>query len=79
MYTALREHPIGHYFRNSLFVARLGDPAESADLLAGRLQLRQVPLSGRNLLFGTVLATMMIPLASMIIPLFIVVKRSGLG
>ncbi len=32
---------------------------------------------GRNLLFGMVLATMMIPLASMIIPLFIVVRDLG--
>ena len=59
---------------------RLRDPPQPADLLAGRLQLRQVPtIRAANLLFGVVLATMMIPLASMIIPLFMVVRDLRLG
>ena len=73
----LREHPIGHYFRNSLFV---GVCVTCLNLLTCSLagySFAKFRYPGRNLLFGIVLATMMIPLASMIIPLFMVVKSFG--
>ncbi len=75
--TPLREHPIGHYFRNSLFV---GVCVTALNLLTCSLagySFAKFRYPGRNLLFGIVLATMMIPLASMIIPLFMVVQSFG--
>lgn len=75
--TPLREHPIGHYFRNSLFV---GVCVTLLNLLTCSLagySFAKFAYPFRNLMFGVVLATMMIPLASMIIPLFMVVKSLG--
>lgn len=73
----LREHPIGHYFRNSLFV---GVSVTLLNLLTCSLagySFAKFKYLGRDLMFGVVLATMMVPLASMIIPLFMVVKSLG--
>ena len=75
--TPLREHPIGHYFRNSLFV---GVSVTLLNLLTCSLagySFAKFTYFGRDLMFGLVLATMMVPLASMIIPLFMVVKSLG--
>ena len=73
----LREHPIGHYFRNSLFV---GVSVTLLNLLTCSLagySFAKFTYFGRDLMFGLVLATMMVPLASMIVPLFMVVKSLG--
>jgi ABC-type glycerol-3-phosphate transport system permease component len=75
--TPLREHPIGRYFRNSLIV---GFSVTLLNLLTCSLagySFAKFKYLGRDLLFGIVLATMMVPLASMIIPLFILVKNLG--
>jgi ABC-type glycerol-3-phosphate transport system permease component len=75
--TPVHEHPIGRYFRNSLFV---GVCVTLLNLLTCSLagySFAKFRYPGRDLLFGVVLATMMIPLASMIIPLFILVKDLG--
>jgi multiple sugar transport system permease protein len=75
--TPLREHPIGRYFRNSLIV---GFSVTLLNLLTCSLagySFAKFKYLGRDLLFGVVLATMMVPLASMIIPLFILVKNLG--
>jgi multiple sugar transport system permease protein len=75
--TPLREHPIGHYFRNSLFV---GVCVTLLNLLTCSLagySFAKFSYLGRDLLFGIVLATMTVPLASMIIPLFMIVKDLG--
>jgi ABC-type glycerol-3-phosphate transport system permease component len=75
--TAIREHPIGHYFRNSLFVAICVTLLNLFTCSLAGYSFAKFSYLGRNLLFGIVLATMMIPLASMIIPLFIVVRNLG--
>lgn len=75
--TALAEHPIGHYFRNSLIV---GVSVTALNLLTCSLagySFAKFTYRGRDVLFGVVLATMMIPLASMIIPLYLVVRDLG--
>jgi ABC-type glycerol-3-phosphate transport system permease component len=75
--TALQEHPIAHYFRNSLIV---GVAVTALNLLTCSLagySFAKFTYRGRDLLFGVVLATMMIPLASMIIPLYLVVRDLG--
>ena len=75
--TPLREHPIAHYFRNSLFVASAVTLLNLLTCSLAGYSFAKFHYPGRDLLFGTVLATMMIPLASMIIPLFIVVRDLG--
>ena len=75
--TTWNENPLGHYFRNSLFV---GVCVTALNLLTCSLagySFAKFHYRGRDILFGVVLATMMIPLASMIIPLFMVVKSLG--
>lgn len=75
--TALRENPIGHYFRNSLFVAVCVTLLNLLTCSLAGYSFAKFTYVGRNFFFGLVLATMMIPLASMIIPLFIVVRNLG--
>jgi multiple sugar transport system permease protein len=75
--TALREHPIGHYFRNSFLVAVSVTLLNLLTCSLAGYSFAKFQYMGRDLLFGTVLATMMVPLASMIIPLFIVVRDLG--
>jgi ABC-type glycerol-3-phosphate transport system permease component len=75
--TPLREHPIGHYFRNSLFVAVSVTLLNLFTCSLAGYSFAKFSYVGRNVLFGLVLATMMVPLASMIIPLFIVVRNLG--
>ncbi len=75
--TALQEHAIGRYFVNSLIV---GVSVTFLNLLTCSLagySFAKFTYRGRDVLFGLVLATMMIPLASMIIPLFLVVRDLG--
>lgn len=74
---ALDQYPMGHYFFNSLFV---GVSVTLLNLLTCSLagySFAKFKYPGRNLVFGVVLATMMIPLSSMIIPLFQVVQDFG--
>ena len=75
--TPLREHPIRHYFQNSLFVAVSVTFLNLLTCSLAGYSFAKFHYPGRNLLFGIVLATLMIPLASMIIPLFMVVKSLG--
>lgn len=75
--TALQEHAIGRYFVNSLIV---GVSVTFLNLLTCSLagySFAKFTYRGRDVLFGLVLATMMIPLASMIIPLYLVVRDLG--
>jgi multiple sugar transport system permease protein len=75
--TPLREHPIARYFANSLFV---GVSVTILNLLTCALagySFAKFQYWGRDIFFGIILATMMVPLASMIIPLFMVVQRFG--
>ena len=74
---ALAAYPITRYFWNSVIV---GVSVTLLNLVTCSLAgygFAKFPFMGRNVLFGIVLATMMIPLSSMIIPLFLVVKWLG--
>jgi ABC-type glycerol-3-phosphate transport system permease component len=75
--TPLREHPIDRYFRNSLFVAVCVTFLNLTTCSLAGYSFAKFKYPGRDLMFGVVLATLMIPLASMIIPLFMVVKSLG--
>lgn len=75
--TPLRDQPILHYFKNSILVAVSVTLLNLLTCSLAGYSFAKFRYPGRDLLFGTVLATMMIPLASMIIPLFIVVRDLG--
>ena len=75
--TPLHEHPIWRWFRNSLFVAVSVTALNLFTCSLAGYSFAKFKYPGRGLMFGIVLATMMIPLASMIVPLFIVVKNFG--
>lgn len=71
------EHPIGRYFKNSIIVAVCVTVLNLLTCSLAGYSFAKFDYPGRNLMFGVVLATLMIPLASMIIPLFMVVKSLG--
>jgi len=74
---ALDQYPIAHYFFNSLLVAVCVTLLNLITCSLAGYSFAKFNYPGRDLVFGVVLATMMIPLASMIIPLFMVVKSFG--
>ena len=74
---ALDQYPMGHYFFNSLLVAVCVTLLNLVTCSLAGYSFAKFDYPGRDLVFGVVLATMMIPLASMIIPLFMVVKSFG--
>jgi ABC-type glycerol-3-phosphate transport system permease component len=74
---AINQYSMGNYFMNSLIVAVAVTLLNLATCSLAGYSFAKFNYPGRNLMFGVVLATMMIPLASMIIPLFMVVKAFG--
>ncbi len=74
---ALSQYSMGNYFMNSLIVAVAVTFLNLATCSLAGYSFAKFDYPGRDLMFGIVLATMMIPLASMIIPLFMVVKSFG--
>lgn len=75
--TAWSEHNISRYYLNSLFVGVCVTVLNLVTCSLAGYSFAKFNYPGRNLLFGTVLFTMMIPIASMIIPLYLVVKELG--
>ncbi len=75
--TPVREHPIGRYFKNSLLVATSVTLLNLLTCSLAGYSFAKFNYRGRDLMFITVLATLMVPLASMIVPLFMVVKSLG--
>lgn len=75
--SAWQEHNISRYYLNSLFVGVCVTILNLVTCSLAGYSFAKFNYPGRNLLFGTVLFTMMIPIASMIIPLYLVVKELG--
>jgi len=74
---ALSQYNIGHYFVNSMIVAISVTILNLITCSLAGYSFAKFSYPFRDVVFGVVLATMMIPLASMIIPLFMVVKSFG--
>jgi multiple sugar transport system permease protein len=74
---ALNEYPIARYFLNSMLVSTSVTLLNLVTCSLAGYGFAKFTYPGRNIVFGIVLATMMIPLSSMIIPLFLVVKSFG--
>ena len=75
--TAWQEHNISRYYLNSLFVGVCVTVLNLITCSLAGYSFAKFHYPGRDILFGTVLFTMMIPLASMIIPLYLVVMQLG--
>jgi multiple sugar transport system permease protein len=74
---ALKQGPFGRYFFNSLFIAASVTLLNLLTCSLAGYSFAKHRYWGRDILFGFVLATMMVPIASMVIPLFLVVKAAG--
>ncbi|MGI8484010.1 MAG: carbohydrate ABC transporter permease [Thermomicrobiales bacterium] len=74
---ALDQYPIARYFFNSILVAVCVTLLNLLTCSMAGYGFAKFKYPGRDIVFGIVLATMMIPLSSMIIPLFLVVKSFG--
>lgn len=75
--TAFREAPFARYFFNSLVVSTVvGLSVVLTSLLAGYAFAR-LSFRGRDLLFGLVLATMMVPFELTFIPNFVLISKLG--
>jgi len=73
----LRAAPFGRYFFNSLLVSTaVGLAVAQTSLLAG-YAFGRLAFRGRGLLFGLVLATMMVPFELTFIPNFVAITRLG--
>lgn len=74
---ALGQGPFLRYFWNSLFVATSVTLLNLLTCSLAGYSFAKHRYRGRDVLFGFVLATLMVPIASMVIPLFLVVKAAG--
>ena len=69
--------PFGRYFLNSLFVSLAAGGAVAATSLLAGYAFARIEFRGRNLLFGVLLATMMVPFELTFIPNFVMITRLG--
>lgn len=75
--TPLQEKPFFRWLFNSIFVATSVTILNVITSALAGYSFAKFDYPGRNLLFGFILATFMIPLEAMIVPLFILVKDLG--
>lgn len=73
----LRAAPFGRYFVNSLFVSSVSGIAVALTSLLAGYAFARLAFRGRQLLFGLMLATMMVPFEITFIPNFVTVTRLG--
>ena len=69
--------PFGRYFLNSLFVSLTAGAAVCATSLLAGYAFARLEFRGRSVLFGLLLATMMVPFELTFIPNFVLVTRLG--
>jgi multiple sugar transport system permease protein len=70
--------PFLRYALNTLYVAGLGVVGAVLSNALVAYGLARIPWRGRNLLFGATLATMMIPGAVLMVPIYVLWRRLGL-
>jgi multiple sugar transport system permease protein len=73
----LREAPFGRYFLNSLLVSTISATAVCLTSLLAGYAFARIEFRGRQLLFGVLLATMMVPFEITFIPNFVTITRFG--
>lgn len=71
--------PIGRFFINSTIVTGLIVVGQTITCTLSGYAFAMIRFPGKNLIFGIFLATMMVPLQTIIIPVFVIVKNLGLS
>jgi multiple sugar transport system permease protein len=72
------ERPFGQVILNSLFLAVVTTVVQLVTSSTAAYAFSRLPFRGRTAVFGVYLATMMIPLQVLIVPLFVELKTVGL-
>lgn len=79
-YTAVfQQVPIGRFFVNSVLVTGLVVGGQTITCTLSGYAFAMIRFPGRSVIFGAFLATMMVPLQTIIIPVFVIVKTLGLA
>lgn len=79
-YTAVfHQVPIGRFFFNSVLVTGLVVAGQTITCTLSGYAFAMIRFPGRSIIFGAFLATMMVPLQTIIIPVFVIVKTLGLA
>jgi multiple sugar transport system permease protein len=79
-YTAVfQQVPIATFFVNSVIVTLLIVVGQTITCTLSGYAFAMVSFPGRNTIFGILLATMMVPIQTIIIPVFVIVKMLGLS
>ncbi len=73
----LKAAPFGLFFRNSLVVAIVVVTSQLLTAALAGYALAWINVPGRNLIFGIILATMMIPAHATAVPSFLILRRLG--
>lgn len=71
--------PIAQFFVNSVIVTVLIVVGQTITCTLSGYAFAMVSFPGKNTIFGIFLATMMVPLQTIIIPVFVIVKTMGLS
>jgi ABC-type sugar transport system, permease component len=71
--------PIAQFFVNSVIVTVLIVVGQTITCTLSGYAFARVSFPGKNVIFGIFLATMMVPLQTIIIPVFVIVKTLGLS
>jgi multiple sugar transport system permease protein len=71
--------PIGQFFLNSVIVTALIVVGQTVTCLLSGYAFAMIRFPGRTAIFGAFLATMMVPLQTIIIPVFVIVRILGLS
>lgn len=78
-YAAVFEQvPIGQFFLNSMIVTVLIVVGQTITCTLSGYAFAMISFPGKNVIFGAFLATMMVPLQTIIIPVFLIIKSFGL-
>lgn len=79
-YTAVFEQvPIGRFFINSVIVTGLIVVGQTITCTLSGYAFAMIRFRGRNVIFAVFLATMMVPMQTIIIPVFVIVRYLGLS
>lgn len=71
--------PIGRFFVNSVLVTGLIVVGQTITCTLSGYAFAMVSFPGRSVIFGIFLATMMVPLQTIIIPVFVIIRYLGLS
>lgn len=71
--------PIGQFFLNSVIVTVLIVAGQTITCTLSGYAFAMVSFPGKNMIFSVFLATMMVPIQTIIIPVFVIVKMLGLA